>query len=121
MTKELIASLEEDLRKAMLASDVATLDKLLSDDLIFTTHTGQRITKQDDLASHREGIFGFNDITFDDQLISEAENFAIVSVKVVINGVYNGQPANGVFMFTRVWSLGPMGWQVSAGHACLVD
>ncbi len=47
-----ILEAEEQLRQAMLASDVNALDDLLSPELIFTNHLGQVMGKQDDLAAH---------------------------------------------------------------------
>lgn len=51
-----IETCEERLRQAMLHSDVSTLDELLADDLLFTNHLGQLMTKQDDLKAHRTGM-----------------------------------------------------------------
>jgi Domain of unknown function (DUF4440) len=51
----LIATLEENLRQAMRHSDVAALDELIADDLVFTMHTGLMFTKQDDLEARRTG------------------------------------------------------------------
>lgn len=41
-----ILEAEELLCKAMLESDIVTLDKLLSSDLIFTNHLGQVLGKK---------------------------------------------------------------------------
>jgi hypothetical protein len=40
---------EEMLRKAMLSSDLQTLDELIHDDLIFVNHFGQILTKEADI------------------------------------------------------------------------
>ena len=40
-TESQIAELEECLRKAMLKSDVAQLDRLIAPELIFTNHFGK--------------------------------------------------------------------------------
>ena len=50
-----IRQLEEALRIAMLTSDVAALDGLIADALIFVGHSGEVFGKQDDLALHRSG------------------------------------------------------------------
>lgn len=54
--KEIIEA-EENLRTAMLISNLEVLDELLAPDLIFTNHLGQLISKKDDLAGHKTGIF----------------------------------------------------------------
>lgn len=54
-----IAMVEERLRLAMLASDRAVLDELISPDLIFTNHFGQVFGKQENLGLHQSGILRF--------------------------------------------------------------
>lgn len=47
--KDKIIEFEERLRLAMLNSDVAELDELISSDLLFTNHIGVLISKEDDI------------------------------------------------------------------------
>jgi hypothetical protein len=51
-----IAEAEDQLRTAMLSSDVAALNELLTEDLIFTNHLGQLLGKNDDLSAYRSGV-----------------------------------------------------------------
>jgi hypothetical protein len=51
-----ILELEERLRFAMCNSDIDELDNLLADNLIFTNHLGQVVSKTEDLESHRKRI-----------------------------------------------------------------
>ncbi|MEK4487017.1 nuclear transport factor 2 family protein [Psychrobacillus sp. FSL H8-0484] len=46
MEENLIIEHEEMLRKAMLSSNLKTLDQLIHDDLIFVNHFGQILTKR---------------------------------------------------------------------------
>lgn len=46
---------ELTLRRAQLASDVATLDRMLDDQLVFTGPDGLVYGKRDDLDAHRAG------------------------------------------------------------------
>ncbi|MFI7708770.1 nuclear transport factor 2 family protein [Nonomuraea sp. NPDC049480] len=46
---------ERRLQQAQLASDVAKLDRLIDDRLVFTGPDGRHYTKQDDLELHRSG------------------------------------------------------------------
>ncbi len=57
-----IDAAEEQLRLAMLASDVESLDVLISLSLIFTSHFGSVISKRDDLDEHRSGALRFQTI-----------------------------------------------------------
>ncbi|MDE8651517.1 nuclear transport factor 2 family protein [Novosphingobium album (ex Liu et al. 2023)] len=112
-----IAAREADLRQAMLAGDVAALDRLLADDLIFTNQDGQRLTKADDLSAHRSGLLRI--VRLDPvgapvmRLLGDA---AIACVTVDLAGTYAGQPFGGVFAYTRVWHRAGEAWRVAAGH-----
>ncbi len=46
--KEILET-EPELKQAILRRDIGTLDRLWSDDVIFTNHLGSLITKQQDL------------------------------------------------------------------------
>ncbi len=111
---------EEKLRVAMLQSDVRSLDMLLSEDLIFTNHLGQVISRADDLEGHNNGDFKISNISLSDFKNELLDHVAIISVKAEISGLYKGTPSNGTFRFTRVWLKRNNVLQVVAGHACMV-
>ena len=115
-----IIGVEEKLRKAMLSSDVAALDRLLSTKLIFTNHLGQVISKSDDIESHSNGDLKIESLELSEQRISYASELAIVSVHAKISGSFKGSPANGNFRFTRVWKNENGVWKVIAGHSSIV-
>jgi hypothetical protein len=52
---EALRAAERRLQRAQLASDVAALDELIDDRLVFTGPDGKHYTKQDDLRVHRSG------------------------------------------------------------------
>lgn len=116
-----ILEAEELLCKAMLESDTVTLDKLLSSDLIFTNHLGQVLGKKDDLEAHKSGLLNIFNISVDDQQIKLQQDTAIVFAKVTILGNYAGNPANGIFRFTRVWqNTEGNHWEVTAAHSSVI-
>ncbi len=117
-----IVAAEKLLCKAMLESDTQMLDKLLSEDLVFTSHLGQVLCKQDDLNAHKSGLLHIKDISVDDQQIRMQQDTAIVFAKVTICGDFDGQPANGTYRFTRIWqSKGDNLWQVIAAHSSVMQ
>lgn len=112
-----VLAAEERLRLAMLASDVDALDDLISSDLIFTTHLGQVVGKQDDLALHRSGVLAFRTLDASEQVVKVSGSLAIVSVRMNVAGVHAGLPFAADLRYTRVWCLTPGdAWQVVAGH-----
>ncbi len=111
-----IETLEENLRQAMLTSDVSALDELIADDLVFTMHTGLMIDKQTDLEAHRSGIQRLTKLNICDRQIHHYGDCAVVTVKTELAGTYNEQAFSGTYRYTRVWVQRQNRWQVVAGH-----
>jgi hypothetical protein len=103
-----IASREDQLREAMLASDVATLEALIS--------------KEEDLALYRSGALRFHRIDPSERRILMQEQAAFVGVRVHLWGVFNGSPFQEDLRFSRLWQRTVSGaWQVVAGQATRVQ
>jgi ketosteroid isomerase-like protein len=116
-----IINAEERLRLAMLASDVSTLDELLAPEIIITSHLGELLSKQDDLAAHESGLFEINTLNPSERRIQVHGEMAIASVRMQVSGSYNGSPANGDFRYTRVWAVSPSNtWHIVAAHIGMV-
>jgi ketosteroid isomerase-like protein len=113
---------EEQLRQAMLVSDVEVLDQLLSSDLVFTNHLGQLLTKQADLEMHRSAVLRFNSLEPSEQLLKVDGPFSIVSVRMKLLGIYSGEPFTADLRYTRIWrkTEGDR-WQVAAGHSSTIQ
>ena len=94
--------LEEQLKTAMLNSDVSVLNQLIADDLIFTSHHGQIMSKQDDLDAHKSGFVKINSIDQSEQRIHLHDDTAIVSVLSSIQGEFGGEESLSALRFTRV-------------------
>jgi hypothetical protein len=117
-----IIEAEEQLRVAMLTSDVSRLDELLAAELIFTNHLGQLLGKKDDLEAYMSGLLKVEQLTPSERQILFHEKVAVVSVRMRVSGTYDGNPASGDFRFTRVWAASSArnSWQIIAAHATLV-
>lgn len=117
MENKTIELLEEKLQHAMLNSDVAVLDDLIADDLVWTMHTGFVGSKQDDLEAHRTGIFKYTKLDISDRQIHPfSDTCVVVTLKAEIAGTLNGQPFSEPYRFTRVWLYRQNCWQIAAGH-----
>ena len=111
-----IVEMEAQLRQAMLASDVSKLNALLAPSIVITNHLGQLVERQADIAAHESGLIKIHALNPSEQKIQILGEVAIVSVRMQIQGNYNGSPANGDFRFTRVWAVLNGAWQVMAAH-----
>ena len=116
-----IVDAEDQLRFAMLSSDVAALSDLIAQELIFTNHLGQLLGKDDDLAAYRSGALKIASLEPSEQHVRALGYVAVVSVRMQLSGTYQGAPANGDFRFTRVWARSQQErWQIVAAHASLI-
>jgi ketosteroid isomerase-like protein len=120
MNQTTIETLEEELRQAMLSSDVSVLDELIADDLVFTMHTGLVVNKQYDLEAHRSGLFRFTKVETGDRQIHAYGDCVVVTLKAEIAGTHSGQAFSEAYRFTRVWVQRQNRWQIVAGHVCQV-
>ncbi len=112
-----IKELEEELRLAMIAGDVARLDALISNDLIFTDHTGTVLTKEMDLDVHRSGNLKINSLHPREQKIRLHGDTAVVSVLMDIEGVYLQQAFIACNRYTRIWARKHGKWMIIAVHS----
>jgi len=119
LEKEIIEA-EQSLKLAMISSDFEVLNKLLSEELMFTNHMGQILSKKDDLNAHKKGDFKIDTLSLTEQVIKSAGEVVIVSAHAKIVGSYKGEVTSGNFRFTRVWEKRDSKWQVLVGHASMV-
>ncbi len=115
--QEDIIALEEQLRVAMLGADVDALDRLIAPDLLFTTHMGQVIGKQQDLDMHRSGLLRFRAIEAGERLVAVHGPVGVISARMNLVGSFGESPFNLDLRCTRTGRQADDGqWQILAGH-----
>ena len=116
-----IEDAERRLRAASLAGDVAALDALLADDLVFTTQQGQVLDKHDDLELHRSGALKLSALSFSDyRLESLADDLVLATLRADAQGLAGGQAFDAALRFTRIWRRDEGGWRIRAAHSSLI-
>ncbi len=121
MDNKTIATLEDQLKTAMLNSDASVLDEFLAEGLIFTNHLGQVVSKENDIEAYRSGTAKIKSINQSEQRIRLEGDTAIVSVLSQISGEFGGAQYTTILRFTRVWQKGGNNkWQVIAAHSSLM-
>jgi len=113
--KSEIIKLEEELRQAMLNNNVEKLDELIDDSLVFMIPDGNVATKQMDLLAHRDKIQKISELTASEQIIKFHENFAVVTVKVKLAGIYGKIDISGKYRYLRIWKKISNNWKIVAG------
>ncbi|WP_260260296.1 nuclear transport factor 2 family protein [Vibrio intestinalis] len=121
MEIEQIRLAELELKRAMLESDVQALQGILADDLMFVSHTGQVISKQQDIAAHELGLIDITNIHTSQVTIKPLNHGAVVHAKVDMEGMFDGKQSNGTFMFTRLWQQVENQLKVIAAHSSVVN
>lgn len=108
------------LRRAQLAGDVAVLDRLVDDALVFTGPDGAVYGKADDLDAHRAGWVRIVRLVPSEERVQRFGDVAVVSVRMEMAGTFRGAAFAGSFRYTRVWCRRAEGWRVVAGHVSAV-
>ncbi len=112
--KHEVEQMEEQWRVAQLAGDVATMDKLLSDDYVGISMTGQVNTKAQQLSRIKSHAFILTKIDLGDMKVKLVGEVAIVTVRAYVEGTNEGTPMNGIFRYTRVYQHLPnSGWKIT--------
>ena len=110
-----IVARETALLNAMTTNDVALLDDLLHDDLLFNGPDGQTGTKAQDLANYRSGGIHLHRAEASDRLVRAIGDVVVVAVTVTLEGSYLGMRADGRYRYLRVWKQVAGAWCVIAG------
>src|SRR5215470_1106770 len=76
-----VMTYELELRRAQLASDVAALDRLLDDSLVFTGPDGRIYGKADDLHLHRTGGIRIHRLEPSDERIQRLGEVAVITLR----------------------------------------
>jgi ketosteroid isomerase-like protein len=113
-----IVLLEAQLRIAQLTADVEALDRLISEDLLFTGPDGQLGTKAQDLEAHGSGLMSFRRHEPEELRIRRiGDGVALTALRARLAVEVSGNLVQGTYRYTRVWAQeGAGGWRVVGGH-----
>ena len=110
-----IVDLERQWQKAALADDIPAMDKLLSDDYLGITATGEVLTKTQQLDRMRDRKFMITKLETSELKIKLIGNIAIVTSLAQVEGASgDNEPLHGAYRYTRVYQrLGGNVWKVT--------
>jgi ketosteroid isomerase-like protein len=119
--KHQVERLEEVWRTAQLNDDVDAMDKLLSDDYVGITMTGQVVTKMQQLDRMKNRTMVLSKIELDDVKVKLIGSTAVVTSRADVDGTNDGLPMHGTYRYTRVYSRLPAGtWRITNFEATRV-
>jgi ketosteroid isomerase-like protein len=119
--KRQVEALEEQWRQAQLVGDVAAMDKLLSDDYIGITMTGQVNTKTQQLDRMRMHKVALTKLDLGERQVKLIGSIAIVTSRAEVEGTNDGAVIKGTYRYTRVYQRLPSGaWKITSFEATRV-
>ncbi len=118
-----IVLLEARIRAAQLNADLAALEELISDDLLFTGPDGQLGTKAQDIEAYRSGTVRFMAHVPEELRVRRVgADVALSSLRAQLTVDVAGNLSHGTYRYTRVWAREDGGaWRVVGGHVSLVS
>ena len=119
--KHEIEALEEQWRSAQIAGDIPALDRLMSEDFIGISITGQANTKEQQLDRIRRRTLVLTKVDLADQKIKLVGPVAIVTSLAYVEGTNEGESMKGTFRYTRVYQrLASGAWKTTNFEATRV-
>jgi ketosteroid isomerase-like protein len=117
-----IARLEDRLRSAQLSADIAELDRLIADELLFAGPDGQLATKAQDLDAHRSGVVRFREHEPEELHVRRiGRDVAIATLRARLTVEVAGAVTRGTYRYTRVWAREDgKNWRVVGGQVSAI-
>jgi ketosteroid isomerase-like protein len=118
-----LIELERQLSDALVKEDAAVLDRLWSNDLVFTFPNGKVSNKAERLAGQKPAAQPFQSdskTSNDDVRVYLYGNTAVVTVLSTWRGKENNQEYSSQFQATHVWVKQERRWQLVAAHVSSV-
>lgn len=119
--KTQVEQMEQNWRTAQLNGDVTAMDKLLSEDYVGITMTGQVVTKMQQLDRMRNRALVLTKIVLDDTKVKLIGTTAIVTSLAEVEGTSDGVSMHGTYRYTRVYTRLASGmWKITNFEATRV-
>ncbi|HEX9398043.1 MAG TPA: nuclear transport factor 2 family protein [Burkholderiales bacterium] len=115
--RDAIRALEDRRYRAMCEADVAALDELLADTLVYTHSTAASDGKAAYIAGVRSKKWQYRKIERPIEDIQVHGSCAVVTGRVRIDILVDGVAKIMNSRFTNVWVKGASGWQMTAWQA----
>lgn len=114
-----VAALDTQYQEAVKDNDVATMDRVLSDDFVLVTGRGRTQTKADLLKESASGDIVYEHQEDTNQKVRVWGDTAVVTALLWAKGTDKGKPFDYKLWFSDVYVRTPTGWRYVFGQACL--
>jgi hypothetical protein len=116
-----LRSAERQLQAAQLASNVAELDRLIDDRLVFTGPGGKLYSKADDIRVHGTGEQKMTRVEEEELSVLVVGDTGVTCFLGTLQGTVLGTPFTARLRYTRTWIHDTHGWRLLAGHLSEAD
>jgi ketosteroid isomerase-like protein len=110
-TEAELLRLDDERTRAMISCDTATLERLMSDDIVYTHSSGRLDSKKSFIASIASGTVKYRRVARKEVAASVREGFAFLTGSVEIDVETGGKVLNLNLRFANVWERVGKGWQ----------
>ena len=119
--RKAVAALDTEFQAAVKNHDVATIDRILHDDMVLILGDGRVVTREDHLAAAREKeiLYEIQDEDPGTQVVRVAGDTAVVTARLWLKGVREGVPFDRRLWFSDTYVRTPKGWKYFFGQASL--
>jgi ketosteroid isomerase-like protein len=113
-----VEALEEQWRVAQLAGDTATMGRMLSDDYVGISMSGEVDTKAQQLRRVADRRMVLTKIELSDRKVKLVGAVAIVTSRALVEGTNDGVSMQGMYRYTRIYRHLPTGqWRITSFEA----
>jgi ketosteroid isomerase-like protein len=119
--RKAVAALDTEFQAAVKHHDVATIDRILHDEMILVLGDGRTATKEDHLRAAREKSIRY-EVQDEDpgtQVVRVWGDTAVVTARLSIKGEKDGERIERRLWFSDTYVRTPQGWKYFFGQASL--
>ncbi|MFI5126862.1 MAG: nuclear transport factor 2 family protein [Candidatus Acidiferrales bacterium] len=116
---KIVAALDTEYQAAVKNNDSATMDRILSDDMVVVLGSGKIYTKADLLQMARTRRIQYEHQEDSDQAVRVWSDTAVVTAKIWLKGIGEGKPFDWHLWFSDTYVRTPAGWRYVHGQASL--
>ena len=112
-----IKRLENELARAVVARDYATLKRIEADSYVYTDNDARVSTRDEFIEAYRSGKSRIAKLLFHDMVVDVYGDAAVVRGVLTVDRTDNGVHVSRSSRYTRTYVKFPEGWRAVAGHS----
>lgn len=119
--RKAVAALDTEFQAAVKAHDVATMDRILHEEMILVLGDGRILTREDHLNAARAQTIHY-EVQDEDpgtQVVRVWGDTAVVTARLWLKGTKNGESFDRRLWFSDTYVRTPQGWKYAFGQASL--